>query len=196
MKKILNYFLRGLLVFVPMALSIFAVVWAFTSLDSLFRKIFNFKIPGMGLVLTFAIITALGFLASGFAGKKLVALIDKLFNKLPLVKILYSAIKDLVEAFAGDKKSFDKPVLVDLTPAGPKAVGFITRETLKSLDLADHVAVYFPQSYNFAGSVLIFPVQQVKPLQIDSSEAMAFIVSGGVSGKLAVCQNHSADNKV
>ncbi len=196
MKKILNYFLRGLLVFVPMALSVFAVVWAFTNLDSLFRKIFNFKIPGMGLVVTFAIITALGFLASGFAGKKLVALIDKLFNKLPLVKILYSAIKDLVEAFAGDKKSFAKPVLVDLTPAGPKALGFITRETLKSIDLADHVAVYLPQSYNFAGSVLIFPAQQVKPLEIDSSEAMAFIVSGGVSGKLADSQNHSADNKL
>jgi len=184
MKKILKYFLRGLLVFVPTALSIFAVVWAFTELDGLFGKIFKLDIPGLGLALTFVIITAIGFLASSFLGKKLVALIDTLFNRLPLVKLLYSALKDLIEAFAGEKKSFDKPVLVDLTPTGPKALGFITRQTLESLDLADHVAVYFPQSYNFAGSVLILPAGQVKPLEIDSSDAMAFIVSGGVSGKL------------
>ncbi len=97
--------------------------------------------------------------------------------------MLYSAIKDLIEAFAGKKKSFDKPAIVELTPGGAKALGFITRETLEFLSLSDHVSVYFPQSYNFAGSVLIFPTERVTPIDIDSSEAMAFVVSGGVSGK-------------
>ncbi|MCK5171917.1 MAG: DUF502 domain-containing protein, partial [Planctomycetes bacterium] len=115
--------------------------------------------------------------------KKLFALLDATFKKLPLVKLLYSAIKDMIEAFAGEKKSFDKPVIVELTPAGPKAMGFVTQQSLDFLGLHDHVSVYFPQSYNFAGSVLIFPANQVKPLEVDSADAMTFIVSGGVSGK-------------
>ena len=184
MKRLVNYFLRGLLVFVPMALSIFAVVWAFTQLDSLFRDIFNVPIPGLGLVATIVIITMLGFFASSLVGTRIFGLVDALFAKLPLVRILYSALKDLIQAFAGQKKSFDKPVVVELAPQGPKALGFITRDTLDALGLSDHVAVYFPQSYNFAGSVLIFPAKRVKPLSIDSAEAMAFIVSGGVSGKV------------
>jgi len=183
MKRLLNYFLKGLLIFVPAALTVFAVVWAFTLLDSIFGKIFRIKFPGLGLVATIALITVIGFTATNYLGKKFFGLIDRLFTKLPLVKLLYSSVKDMVGAFAGDRKSFDKPVIVELMPDGPKVMGFITRESLEFLGLADHVSVYLPQSYNFAGSVLIFGANKVKPLDIESSEAMAFIVSGGVSGK-------------
>ncbi|MHC4638625.1 MAG: DUF502 domain-containing protein [Planctomycetota bacterium] len=183
MKKLVNYFLKGLLVFVPAALTVFAVVWAFTQLDSIFREIFKFKIPGLGLVATIALITVIGFMATNYLGRKFFGLIDRLFTKLPLVKLLYSSVKDMIEAFAGERKSFDKPVIVELMPDGPKVMGFITRESLEFLGLADHVSVYLPQSYNFAGSILIFDANKVKPLDIESSEAMAFIVSGGVSGK-------------
>ncbi|MHC4396845.1 MAG: DUF502 domain-containing protein [Planctomycetota bacterium] len=182
MKRLVNYFLKGLLVFVPAALTVFAVVLVFTKLDSLL-KIPKIHIPGLGLVITIIFITFIGFLASNFVGKKFFALIDKLFNRLPIVKMLYSAIRDIIGAFASEKKSFEKPAIVELTPGGPRAVGFITRDSLEFLSLADHVAVYFPQSYNFAGSVLIFPSNQVTPLDIESPEAMAFVVSGGVSGK-------------
>jgi uncharacterized membrane protein len=96
--------------------------------------------------------------------------------------MIYSSVKDLVAAFTGDKKKFDKPVVVELVPSGAKAIGFVTRESLGFLGLPGETAVYFPQSYNFAGSVLIFPSAQVKPLKIDSSEAMRFIISGGISG--------------
>ncbi len=185
MKRLTNYFFKGLLIFVPAALTIFITIWAFTQLDSIFGKIIKTPIPGLGLVVTVACITAIGFLASNFVGNKLFGLLDKIFTKLPLVKMFYSAIKDLLEAFTGGKKSFNKPVLVDITVSGPKAIGFITRKNLQFLGLSDHVAVYFPQSYNFAGSVLIFNTSQVKPLDIDSSEAMAFIVSGGVSGHIS-----------
>jgi uncharacterized membrane protein len=179
MKHLINYFLKGLLVFVPAALTVFAIVWVFTKVDGLLK----IPVPGAGLIITIFFIALIGFLASNFIGKKFFTLIDGLFNKLPVVKMLYSAIKDLIEAFAGEKKSFDRPAIVELTLGGPKAVGFITRDSLEFLSLSDHVAVYFPQSYNFAGSVLIFPSNQVTPVNIDSSEAMAFVVSGGVSGK-------------
>jgi uncharacterized membrane protein len=182
-KVLRDYFLRGLLIFVPGALSIFAVVWAFNALDTLFRNLLGVKIPGLGIAITIALITGVGFLASNILGKKIFDWFEKILTRLPLMRLLYSASKDMIGAFAGEKKSFDKPVLVELIVDGPRAMGFITKESLGFLGLVDHVAVYLPQSYNFAGSVLIFPTAQVKPLDIGSSAAMAFIVSGGVSGK-------------
>ena len=178
MKHLVKCFLKGLLVFVPAALTVFTIAWIFTTLDGLLKL----EIPGLGLAITLVFITLIGFLASNFIGKKFVTLIDRLFTKLPLAKLLYSSIKDFIGAFAGEKKSFSSPAIVELTPGGAKALGFITRNSLEFLSLSGHVAVYFPQSYNFAGSLLLFPSEQVMPVDIESSEAMAFVVSGGVSG--------------
>jgi len=182
MKKLVDYFIKGLLIFVPMALTVFLIVWAFTSLDAGFGALFGIESHGVGLLLTVALIVVIGFIASNFLGRRLFALIEKVFTGLPLIKLLYSAVKDMIEAFAGEKKSFDKPVIAMIAPGGAaKVVGFVTQESLENLGLSDHVAVYVPQSYNFAGNVLLFPKEAVKPLSIESSQAMAFIVSGGVS---------------
>jgi len=178
MKKITGYFLKGLLIFVPVAATIGLVGWAMGFIDDLMP----FKIPGMGLAVIVGLIFLTGFLASNYVGSKCFALIDKLFNRMPIVKLLYSALKDMIEAFAGDRKSFDKPVLVELIENGPKAMGFITRENADFLGIEGHVAVYMPQSYNFAGQVLIFPASRITPIEIDSAEIMATIVSGAVSG--------------
>jgi uncharacterized membrane protein len=182
MKEFTKYFLRGLLVFVPAALTIFAFIWVFTKLDTGLRTIFKISIPGLGIVITIVAIFIVGFVASSFLGKKLFALLESVFTKTPLVKMIYSSVKDLVGAFAGDKKKFDKPVVIELMPGGAKVMGFVTRESLDFIGLPGHMTVYLPQSYNFAGQVLIFPSAQVKPIKIDSSEVMRFIISGGVSG--------------
>ena len=187
MKRIAGYFIRGLLVFVPVALTVFALVWTFGKLDLLFRNLFKLDdIPGLGLVLgiaaTFGLITVIGFLASNVLGRWLFRLVDALFTRLPLIKLLYGSVKDFIEAFAGEKKAFDKPVVVELMPGGPAAVGFVTQSDLAALGLAGQVAVYFPQSYNFAGSMLVVAAERVHPLNVDSSVAMTFIVSGGVAG--------------
>jgi uncharacterized membrane protein len=183
MKKLLNYFIKGLLIFAPTALTIFVVVWAFTSLDKIFGKLFNIDTFGLGLLSTIALIVAIGYLASNYLGRKLFGLVENVFTHVPIVKLLYSAVKDMIEAFAGEKKSFDKPVVATLSPnSSAKVLGFVTRDSLKNLGLEDYVAVYMPQSYNFAGNVLLFPKEAVQPLKIESSEAMAFIVSGGLSG--------------
>ena len=100
---------------------------------------------------------------------------------LPLLKLLYTSIRDLINAFVGDKKRFDRPVAVAFTESA-RALGFVTRETLHGLHLPGHVAVYFPQSYNFAGNLLIVPKELVEPLDVHPTDMMAFIVSGGVSG--------------
>lgn len=180
MKRLTNYFANGLLFMVPVVLTLYIFYVIFFKIDN----ILNFSIPGVGFVVTIAGITLIGFLVSNFLTRKLVLLIDRLFNRLPLVKILYSSIKDLIGAFVGDKKSFNKPVLVKLTRESSAGVlGFVTAESLEHLGLNDYMAVYVPQSYNFAGNLLLFPRDQVTPLDASSSEVMTFIVSGGVTGE-------------
>ena len=191
MKRIMRYFFRGLLVFVPTGLTVLVVASVVIYLNKLFGNLPKVPdYPGLGLCIglvgTLLIITLIGFFASNFVGRSLVRLVDRVFKQLPLVKILYTSIKDLIAAFVGEAKKFDKPVIVSLGPETyAKILGFITRESLVNFGLKGHVAVYFPQSYNFAGNVLIFPKKAVKLLDIPSSDAMTFIVSGGVAGNKA-----------
>ncbi len=178
MKRISQYFLNGLLVSVPLAVTIYVVYTIFVNIDNMF----NFNIPGVGFVVTMLIIFGTGVAASNFITKHIVSFIDLLFAKLPLVKMIYSSIKDLISAFVGDKKSFNKPVLVSLDPeSSVQAIGFMTRSSLENIGIKDRVAVYFPQSFNFAGNLLIIPTDQVMPLEADPSEVMSLIVSGGIS---------------
>lgn len=182
MRTIVKYFLRGLLICVPILVTVFILLWAFTGLDKVFGRLLNIEIPGMGILATISAIFVIGLIASNFLGKKLFGIVEKVFTKLPLVKLLYGSIKDIVEAFAGEQKKFDKPVIASLGQSGAKVMGFVTNQTMENIGLTDYVAVYLPQSYNFAGNVLLFKKDSIQHLDIDSSKAMSFIVSGGVSG--------------
>lgn len=182
MKKIVKYFLRGLLICVPILVTVFILLWAFTGLDKVFRDLLRIPFPGLGILATISAIFIIGLLASNFVGKRLFGIVEKVFTKLPLVKLLYGSIKDIVEAFAGEEKKFDKPVIASLGASGAKVMGFVTSQSMKNIGLTDYVAVYLPQSYNFAGNVLLFKKDSIQPLEIDSAKAMSFIVSGGVSG--------------
>ena len=167
--------------FVPIAVTVFVLLWTFTGLDKIFRDLLRIPIPGLGILATIAVIFLIVFLPSNFVGRKLFGLVEKVGTKVPLVKLLYGSIKDLVEAFAGEEKKFDKPVMALLGQSGAKVMGFVTRETLTNLGLIDYIVVCLPQSYNFARNVLMFPKEAVQPIDISSSEAMMFIVSGGVA---------------
>jgi uncharacterized membrane protein len=140
--------------------------------------------PIVGGVVTITMIVLVGFFASNLLGRKIVNMLDGLLDKLPLVRILHSSIKDLLGAFVGDKKKFDHAVLVDLIPgSSARVVGFLTSDDLEFLGLRDQVSVYLPQSYNFAGQLVVVPRSSVKTLEAPSSEVMTFVVSGGVAGK-------------
>jgi len=188
MRALAKYFVKGLLFLIPVAATVYVLYWLFNTVDSLVRGPFKdaLGVPltrGLGVLITLALILVVGVLASLFITRPLFTLVERLLARLPLVRLLYSSIKDLVGAFMGDKKQFDQPVLITLNPASNvKAVGFVTRQSLDFLDRHDEVAVYCPQSYNFAGNVLILPKSQIQPIDIDSSDMMAFVVSGGVSG--------------
>ncbi|WP_342348546.1 DUF502 domain-containing protein, partial [uncultured Nitrospira sp.] len=135
-------------------------------------------------LVTVGLITLTGRYASTVFVQKMLDVLERVLVKAPYVKILYTSLKDLIAAFMGEKRRFDQPVLVTLNPNGyGKALGFLTRSDLQFLGLMDHVAVYFPQAYNFAGHLLIFPKEQIRPLEVESADVMAFIVSGGVSGR-------------
>jgi len=174
-----RYFLRGALVTAPLATTFYIVYW----LLSLFDQILPIGIPGLGIVITLALITLAGFLTSNVVGSSVFDTTESMLKRVPLVKLVYSSIKDLIGAFVGDRKSFDRPVVLYLSLGSAiKMLGFVTRDGLSQLGLADHVAVYLPQSYNFAGNLVIAPRELVEPLDVSSAELMTFIVSGGVSG--------------
>ena len=179
LRPIARYFLRGAFVTAPLALTLYIILKILTFID----QVLPIGIPGLGLLLTLSLITLIGFLTSNVVGKGVLEVTERLLRRVPLVKLIYGSIKDLVGAFVGDRKSFDRPVSVQpYGPQGLRLLGFITREDLRSLDLPGHVAVYLPQSYNFAGNLLIVLREQVEPLDVPSSELMTFLVSGGVSG--------------
>lgn len=180
MKKLTKYFFEGLLFLVPLVATIYVIYLIFVKIDRLFR----FEIPGLGFAFTVLLITAIGFIASNFFTRWLVLLVDKMFRRLPLIKMIYTSIKDLIGAFVGEKKGFSKPVLVTLLPGSNiQVIGFVTRESLDNLGLIDRVAVYLPQSYNFAGNLIVVPKEQVTPINAESGSVMAFIVSGGITAK-------------
>ena len=180
MKRISQYFLQGLLFLVPLFVTVYVIYWVFIRIDG----ILDMPVPGVGFIVTIVFVTLVGFGASNFLTKNIVGLVDKIFARLPLVKMIYTAIKDLVNAFVGDKKSFNRPVQVVIDrESNLRVLGFATRDSLDSIGIQDSMAVYLPQSYNFAGNLIIVDREQVTPMSADPGEVMKLIVSGGVSSK-------------
>ncbi len=178
MARLLNYFLKGLVLLAPLAITLYVCVRVFATIDGWL----GLPIPGVGFVATVVLITLFGFLASSFLTRRMLSVVEGVLERLPFVRLLYSSTRDLLNAFVGEKRRFDKPVIVAPFPGSQaRAIGFVTQESLTSMGMQEQVAVYLPQSYNFAGSLLIFPTSAVEPLDAESADVMAFIVSGGVT---------------
>jgi len=179
MRRLLNYFLRGLVLVAPLAITLYVCWVVFVRIDGWL----GFRIPGLGFLVTVVLITLIGFLGSNLITRGMVAIVDQTLGRLPFVRLLYTSTKDLLNAFVGEKRRFDKPVLVRLSAASEaRMVGFVTQESLERLGLDGFASVYFPQSYNFAGNLVVLPASQLEPLDAASADVMAFIVSGGVTG--------------
>lgn len=178
MSRLLDYFFRGLIVLAPAVIT----VWVFWQILTTLDRWLGFGIPGLGLVATLALITLFGFLTTSVIARWLVRLVDSTFARLPLIRLVYSSTKDLLDAFVGEKRRFDRPVVVQTSADGvEKAFGFVTTEAMARFGLDEHVTVYLPFSYTFTGVIRIYPVNHVRPLATDSAELMAFVVSGGVT---------------
>ena len=176
-KRILSYFLRGLLFVTPLVVTIYIIFQTILFLDNLIPV----PIPGIGILMVLALITFVGYLASLFFAKPLFDWLERGLVRIPLVNLIYTSIKDLMGAFVGDKKKFSSPVKVQISDTLMR-LGFITQEDMSIIGEADLVAVYFPHSYNVSGNVFLVPKDKVTPLVgVKSSDVMKFMVSGGVS---------------
>lgn len=178
MSRLAEYFFRGLIVLAPAAVT----VWVFWLIIRAADQWVGFGIPGLGIVVTVALVTLFGFLTSSVLARWVVGFMDATFNRLPLARLVYASTRDLLDAFVGEKRRFDKPVLVRTSADGiEKAFGFITQESMTRFGLEDHVTVYLPFSYTFTGVIRVYPVANLQPLNNDSAEVLAFVVSGGVT---------------
>jgi uncharacterized membrane protein len=181
------WFGRGLLITAPTAVTIYLCWVIIRWVDGLIGT----TIPGVGLVVAILAITAIGALATNVVTRAALGFVDDLLERVPFVRLLYTSTKDLINAFVGDKRRFTRAVRVALTEDGAVTVlGFVTAESLGELGLPGQVAVYLPQSYNFAGNLIVVPASRVTPVAADSGEVMTFIVSGGVSGGAGSRQPH------
>ncbi|MBN2731669.1 MAG: DUF502 domain-containing protein [Balneolaceae bacterium] len=188
MKNIVNYFFRGLLFVFPVVATLYiiiaAVQWSNTVFNDLLYQWLGVDIPGLGIITVFFAVSLIGYLFSRAFVKPVVGYFDRFMAKVPLVKIIYTALKELTEAFVGDKKRFNKPVIADFNQAEGntvKRIGFITQTDLANLGLTDMVAVYCPHSYNFSGNLYLVPKKAVTPVELSSADVMKYVVSAGVT---------------
>ncbi|HRE38921.1 MAG TPA: DUF502 domain-containing protein [Chitinophagaceae bacterium] len=194
-KKVVQYFLQGLLIIAPLAITIYAIYWVVSTVDNwipIFRepikdaqgRIIGHEVKnyGLGFVVIITAVILIGYLSSFFIQSRLFNLFDRWLEKTPGIKFIYTSTRDFFEAFAGNKRKFNKAVLANVFSDEVWIVGFLTDEEMAKFDMgADKVAVYVPQAYNFAGQLYILPRDKVKKIEhITSGEAMKYAVTGGV----------------
>ncbi len=196
-KKILRFFMQGLLILAPIAITVWAIVAAFSFVDDLLpnlvHKLFPSwihedekgnlkKIPGLGFVIVIAFVIFVGWLSSYFLMGSFINFFDQWMARTPVIKFLYTSTKDFFEAFAGDKRKFNKAVLANVFSEDVWIIGFLTDQEMEKFEMgAEHVAVYVPQAYNFAGQLYVLPKSKVRMIdKITSGEAMKYAVTGGV----------------
>jgi uncharacterized membrane protein len=185
--KVVSYFLQGLLLIAPIFVTIYAIIQIFYLLDSpiekVFRYFFHFYYPGIGIIAMFFIIAFIGLVGSMVIFQPLLHVLDVFMERVPVVKDIYTGVKDFFGAFISKKKKFDKPVMFEIGKnSGVFRLGFITQQDLSEFYMKDKVAVYAPWSYNLSGTLFVVNKDQVQPLNdVGAGEMMKFVMSGGVT---------------
>ena len=180
LKKIFRYFIQGVIILAPIGITAYVLFWMFNKIDGILEPYIH--IPGVGFVIIIVFVILVGWVSSHFLMGGFINFFDTWMEKTPGVKFIYSSTKDFFEAFAGDKRKFNQSVLINVFGNDVWIVGFLTDEEMQKFDMgADKVAVYVPQSYNFAGQLYILPREKVKKIEkITPGEAMKYAVTGGV----------------
>ena len=189
-RKVFQYFLQGILIIAPLAVTIYALYFVVTTIDS-WLPIFTYKDQmgvvhvqnyGIGLLIIISVIILIGYFSSFFITGRILSFMDKIMERAPGIKHIYSTTKDFFEAFAGDKKKFTQNVLANVDDNDVWRLGFVTRDDMADFGLDGYVSVYIPMAYSVAGNVYIIPRSRVKPItHISSAQTMKFAVSGGVT---------------
>ena len=186
MKRLLGYFLQGLLFTAPLGITVYIIYLAFQFIDGIFMpslvRLVGFRIPGLGILGILIFITLIGFIGQSIIATPIKNLVNGTMKRLPLLQLIYSSVKDFLSAFVGKEKKFSKPVLVNVNKiSNLEKLGFITEEDLSDFGVKDMVAVYFPHAYAFSGELFFVPKDQVRVINVPPAEAMKFMVSGGIA---------------
>ena len=180
MKKLVKYFLQGLLFLLPIMLTIFIISKILLAWDETAGKIFPFDIPGLPLLISIFVIIFIGYMGSWWFSVKLLNIVDYIFKKVPIVQFIYGIIKDTLASLFGEKKAFNKVAVIRIPETDMKLLGFVTSEDLSDIGFQDHVAVYVMQSMQWAGNTVLVPKEDVEILQgVKMEDIMKFIVSAG-----------------
>ena len=179
-KKIFNYFIQGVVVLAPIGITAYLLYWLFDKVDGILRPYLN--IPGVGFAIIIVFVILVGWISSNYLMGRFINFFDHWLERTPGVKFIYSSTKDFFEAFAGDKRKFNRSVLINVFADNVWIIGFVTDEELQKFELgADMISVYVPQAYNFAGQLYLLPKDRVKLMDmISSGQAMKYAVTGGV----------------
>jgi uncharacterized membrane protein len=184
MKRLLKYFFNGLLFVIPFGLTLYVIYFIVAKIDAIIPSLLGWDAyPGIGLLFFVGITILLGYLGSTLIAKPAFLMIENSLYKVPIINLIYSSSKDVINAFIGEKRKFNQPVLVKINKDfNIQRLGFITHNDLSVLNITDKVAVYFPHSYNISGNLILVASEHITVLRAPSAEIMKFIVSGGVSG--------------
>lgn len=178
-RRFTSFFLKGLVLIVPITVTIYIVYEVFVFLDNLLP----YEIPGVSILIIILATAFLGFVGTFLIQNPLKEVFENALGRIPLIKIIYTSIRDLLSAFVGKEKRFTKPVLVKTNrDTEMYKLGFITQKDLSSLGISEgKSAVYLPHSYNFSGNLFIVSNDLITPIEGPAEEIMKFIVSGGIT---------------
>jgi uncharacterized membrane protein len=186
MKKLTSYFLQGLLFLAPISITLYVIYLVFNFADKLAQEflttMIGTEIPGLGILVMLVFLTILGFVGQTIIARPFQIFFNKIIHTVPLLELIYSAIKDFFSAFVGKDKKFNKPVSFKINPNdNASRIGFITNQNLKAFNTPNMVAVYVPFSYTFTGETYLVSKDAVAPIDAPASEVMKFLVAGGVA---------------
>lgn len=192
MKQIGGILLKGLVTILPIGLTVYFVYWLGVTTESLLSKPIKWVIddsnywPGMGLVTGFVLLFIVGLAVNAFIVRRMLGVGEELLLRVPVVKTVYSAIRDMTRLVNTDKKKgdLDRVVTVDVGPG--RLIGFVTQEHAKDLGIGgddDLVAVYLPMSYQIGGYTIYLPRSKVHETDLKVEQAMRIALTGGVRGR-------------
>ncbi len=187
--NIKRIFTTGVLTLLPLAITIYVFFLVFTFLDNLIGNliiaIFDYRLPGAGFAAGILLIFIIGFIASNIIGKRLVALGDNIFQRLPLARGIYSSARQIIDAFTvQDRDAFQKVVLLEYPRKGLYVLGFVTsisRGEIQEKTEEETFSIFIPTTPNpTSGMLVLAPKSEVTELQMSIEEGMKVIVSGGL----------------
>jgi uncharacterized membrane protein len=193
MKQVWNLVLKGLAAILPIGVTIYLVVWLGTSIESVLHDVITLVLPerhywpGLGLLLAFVLLVGAGLIVNAYVVRWFLDQWEQFLERIPIVKTVYGAMRDLMKFLPGERKRRDLQRVVLATVGEAHLIGFVTRESVPELALGAAgegiVAVYFPMSYQIGGYTLYVPRERLKPLDISVEEGMRIVLTGGISGE-------------